>query len=49
MSFPDVKQILYKHQYGFPCAKHSSIHPIIHLSNEYAEANNSNHKKLHAF
>ena len=44
MSFLDAKQILYKHQYGFR-AKHSTIHPIIHLLNECAEANNSNPKK----
>ena len=41
MSFLDAKQILYKHQYGFR-AKHSTIHPIIHVLNECAEANNSN-------
>ena len=44
MSFLDAKQILYKHQYGFR-AKHSTIHHIIHLLNECAEANNSNPKK----
>ena len=44
MSFLDAKQILYKHQYGCR-AKHSTIHPIIHLLNECAEANNSNPKK----
>ena len=44
MSFLDAKQILYKHQYGFR-AKHSTIHPIIHLLNECADANNSNPKK----
>ena len=44
MSFLDAKQILYKHQYGFR-AKHSTIHHIIHLLNECAEANNSNPNK----
>ena len=43
MSLLDAKQILYKHQYGFR-AKHSTIHPIIHLLNECAEANNNNPK-----
>ena len=44
MSFLDANQILYKHQYGFR-GKHSTIHPIIHLLNECAEANNSNPNK----
>ncbi len=37
-SFLNHNLILYKHQYGFR-AKHSTIHPIIHLLNECSEAN----------
>jgi hypothetical protein len=44
-SFLDCNEILYKHQYGFR-AKHSTIHPILHLINQCAEANNS-HPKEH--
>jgi len=36
--FLDCNEILYKHQYGFR-AKHSTIHPILHLINQYVEAN----------
>ena len=36
----DANNILYKHQYGFR-AKHSTIHPVLHLLNHYAEANNT--------
>ena len=32
ISFFKSKKILYKHQYGFR-AKHSTIHPILHLVN----------------
>ena len=31
--------VLYRHQYGFR-AKHSTIHPVLHLLNHCAEANN---------
>ena len=37
--FLDVNNILYRHQYGFR-AKHSTIHPVLHLLNHCAEANN---------
>ena len=39
MKFLDVHNILYRHQYGFR-AKHSTIHPVLHLLNHCAEANN---------
>ena len=45
MTFLDSNNILFKHQYGFR-AKHSTIHPIIHLLNDCAEANNNNPKKF---
>ena len=48
MAFLDSNNILFKgfkHQYGFR-AKHSTIHPIIHLLNDCAEANNNNPKKF---
>ena len=38
-SFLCSNDILYKHQYGFR-SKHSTIHPILHLLNHCAEANN---------
>ena len=38
-SFLSSNDILYKHQYGFR-SKHSTIHPILHLLNHCAEANN---------
>ena len=41
ISFLNSNNILYKHQYGFR-AKHSTIHPIIHLLNQCAEATNKN-------
>ncbi len=41
MSFLNSNNILYKHQYGFR-PKHSTIHPIIHLINHCAKANNAN-------
>lgn len=44
MSFLDSQNILYKHQYGFR-AKHSTIHPLIHLINQCAEANNTTPKQ----
>jgi len=40
MQFLTSNDILYKHQYGFR-PKHSTIHPIIHLLNHCAEANNT--------
>ena len=39
MTFLEANNILYHHQYGFR-AKHSTIHPILHLLNHCAEANN---------
>jgi hypothetical protein len=44
VSFLDSNNILYEHQYGFR-AKHSTIHPIIHLINQCAEANNTTPKQ----
>lgn len=41
MCFLNTNNILYKHQYGFR-AKHSTIHPIIHLLNYCADAANKN-------
>ena len=37
ISFLNSKDLFYKHQYGFR-AKHSTVHPIIHLLNHCAEA-----------
>ena len=37
--FLNVNNVLYEHQYGFR-AKHSTIHPIIHLLNHCAHATN---------
>ncbi len=45
MSFLTCKNILYKHQYGFR-PKHQTIHPILHLLNQCAEANNKYPKQL---
>jgi hypothetical protein len=45
MSFLNSNNILYKHQYGFR-EKHSTIHPIIHLLNQCAIANNSTPKQV---
>ena len=45
MSFLNSQQILYKNQYGFR-PKHSTIHPLIHLLHKFAEAANSQPKKL---
>ena len=39
VQYLNQNNILYKHQYGFR-AKHSTIHPIIHLLNNCAEASN---------
>ena len=39
--FLNSKNILYKHQYRFR-AKHSTIHPAMHLLNECAMAANKN-------
>jgi hypothetical protein len=47
MAFINSRNILYKHQYGFR-SKHATIHPIIHLLNNCASANNSNPKQLTA-
>ena len=43
--FPNSQDILYRHQYGFR-PKHSTIHPIIHLLNNCALANNNNPRKF---
>ena len=45
MGFLDINNILFQHQYGLR-AKHSTIHQIIHLLNDCAEANNNNPKKF---
>ena len=47
MAFIESRDILYKHQYGFR-SKHATIHPIIHLLNNCALANNSHPKQLTA-
>ena len=39
IDFLNVNNVLYEHQYGFR-AKHSTIHPIIHLLNHCAHATN---------
>ena len=44
ISFLNSNNILYKHQYGFR-AKHSTIHPIIHLLNHCAIANNKSNSE----
>ncbi len=44
MCFLNSKNILYKHQYGFR-EKHSTVHPILHLLNQCALANNSTPKQ----
>ncbi len=44
LSFLNSKNILYKHQYGFR-EKHSTIHPLLHLLNHCAEANNKQPKE----
>ena len=41
----DANNILYKHQCGFR-AKHSTIHPVLHLLNHCAEANNTTPSQL---
>ena len=45
MSYLNSEQILYIHQYGFR-PKHATIHPLIHLLNNCAEAENSHPKKM---
>ena len=45
MKFLDANNILYRHQYGFR-AKHSTIHPVLHLLNHCAEANNRTPSQL---
>jgi len=40
ISFLNINNILYKHQYGFR-TKHSTIHPIIYLLNHCAGATNN--------
>ena len=45
MSYLDSKNILYEHKYGFR-AKHSIIHPVIHLLNHISEVNNCDPKQL---
>ncbi len=44
ISFLNCQNILYCHQYGFR-EKHSTIHPLIHLINQCASANNLNPKQ----
>jgi len=44
MNFLNFNNLLYRHQYGFR-ASHSTIHPLIHLLNHCAEANNQNPSK----
>ena len=44
-SFLNSQNILYEHQYEFR-PKHSTIHPIIHLLNNCAQANNNNPRKF---
>jgi len=43
LSFIGSSKILYKHQYGFR-AKHSTIHPIIHLIDQCEEVTIINQK-----
>ena len=43
--FLESYNILYKHQYGFR-AKHSTIHPLIHLLNHIATSYNEKEKKI---
>ncbi len=47
MSYLNSQNILYKHQYGFR-PKHQTIHPIMHLLNQCAIANNSQPKQFTA-
>ena len=44
MGFLNSNNILYKHQYGFR-AKHSTIHPILHLINQCADADQKTPKE----
>ncbi len=45
MSYLTSQRMFYKHQYGFR-PKHSTIHPILHLINNFTEALNSQPKKF---
>ena len=45
MNFLIENNVLYRHQYGFR-AKHSTIHPVLHLLNHCAEAINSSPSQL---
>jgi hypothetical protein len=45
MNFLDANDILYRQQYGFR-AKHSTIHPVLHLLNHCAEAINATPSQL---
>ena len=45
INFLVENNILYRHQYGFR-AKHSTIHPVLHLLNHCAEAINSSRSQL---
>ena len=45
MKFIDANNIFSKHQYGFR-AKHSTIHPVLHLLNHCAEASNTTPSQL---
>jgi len=45
MSFLSINNILYEHQYGFR-PKHSIIHPLLHLVNTLAKADNVRPKEM---
>ena len=45
VKFLDKHDILYKHQYGFR-RKHSTIHPILHLMKDIANANDNSTKDV---
>ena len=45
VNFLDKHELLYKHQYGFR-RKHSTIHPILHLMKDIANANDNSTKDV---
>ncbi len=45
ISFLHSNNVLYRHQYGFR-PKHATIHPLMHLLNRFAEADNTQPKEL---
>jgi hypothetical protein len=45
LHFLETRGILYKHQYGFR-KHHSTIHPILHLLNDIADANDNTSKDI---